>query len=91
VDALLFRDHTQIYPWIGKADYNLTTDMADEAIKYLKSVNASAPNQPFFLYYAPGGTHSPHQPTRSGLTSSRASSTWVGMSCASKFSPTRSG
>ena len=29
----LFRDHTQIFPWIGKPGYNLTTDMADEAIK----------------------------------------------------------
>ena len=28
----LFRDHTQIFPWIGKPGYNLTTDMADEAI-----------------------------------------------------------
>src|SRR6476469_1781895 len=62
----LFRDHTQIFPWVGKpaGSYNLTTDMADEAIKYLKSVNASAPDQPFFLYYAPGGTHSPHQPKK---------------------------
>jgi arylsulfatase A-like enzyme len=60
----LFRDHTQISPWIGKPDYNLTTDMADEAIKYLKEINASAPDQPFFLYYATGGTHSPHHPTK---------------------------
>jgi arylsulfatase A-like enzyme len=63
----LFRDHTQISPWVGKPGYNLTTDMADEAIKYLKSVNASAPDQPFFLYYAPGGTHSPHQPTKAWI------------------------
>jgi arylsulfatase len=28
----LFRDHTQIYPWIGKPGYNLTTDLADQAI-----------------------------------------------------------
>jgi arylsulfatase len=60
----LFRDHTQIYPWIGRKDYNLTTDMADEAVRYLHSVNAAAPDKPFFLYYVPGGTHSPHQPTR---------------------------
>ncbi len=60
----LFRDHTQIFPWIGRKDYNLTTDMADEAVKYLHSLNAAAPDKPFFLYYVPGGTHSPHQPTR---------------------------
>ena len=60
----LFRDHTQIFPWVGKPGYNLITDMADEAIKYLNGLNAAAPDKPFFLYYVPGGTHSPHQPTR---------------------------
>jgi arylsulfatase len=59
----LFRDHTPIFPWIGKPGYNLITDMADEAIKYLTELNAAAPEKPFFLYYVPGGTHAPHHPT----------------------------
>ena len=63
-EPYLFRDHTQIFPWIGKKGYNLTTDMADEAIKYMRDVNAAAPEKPFFVYYVPGGTHSPHQPTQ---------------------------
>jgi arylsulfatase len=58
----LFQNTTQIFPWIGKNGYNLTTDMADEAIKYMQSLNAAAPDKPFFVYYVPGGTHSPHQP-----------------------------
>jgi arylsulfatase A-like enzyme len=37
----LFRDHTQIFPWIGKSYYNLITDMADEAIKYMRALNAA--------------------------------------------------
>jgi len=60
----LFRDHTQIFPWIGKPGYNLTTDMADEAINYMNELKAAAPEQPFFVYYVPGGSHSPHQPTK---------------------------
>jgi arylsulfatase len=60
----LFRDHTQISPWVGKPEYNLTTDLADEAIKYVGKLNAAAPEKPFFLYYVPGGTHAPHQPTK---------------------------
>src|ERR1700690_1585366 len=60
----LFRDHTQIYPFENNPDYNLTTDLADEAIKHMRDLNASAPDTPFFLYYVPGGTHSPHQPTK---------------------------
>ena len=58
----LFRDHTQVFPWVGKKDYNLTTDMADDAIRYMNDLNAAAPDKPFFLYYVPGGSHSPHQP-----------------------------
>ena len=58
----LYQNTTPIFPWIGKPGYNLTTDMADEAIKYMSSLNAAAPDQPFFVYYVPGGTHSPHQP-----------------------------
>jgi arylsulfatase A-like enzyme len=60
----LFRDHSQIFPWIGKPGYNLTTDLADEAIKHMRALNAAAPDQPFFVYYVPGGSHSPHQPTQ---------------------------
>src|SRR5262245_56431543 len=59
----LFRDHTAVFPWVGHPGYNLITDMADDAINYLKVLNASAPEKPFFLYYVPGGTHAPHHPT----------------------------
>jgi arylsulfatase A-like enzyme len=58
----LFQNTTQIFPWVGKPGYNLITDMADEAISHIKKLDASAPDKPFFVYYAPGGTHSPHNP-----------------------------
>jgi len=60
----LYRNTSPIFPWVGKPGYNLTTDLADEAIKYMSSLNAAAPEKPFFVYYVPGGTHSPHQPTK---------------------------
>jgi arylsulfatase len=60
----LFQDHTQIFPWIGKPGWNLITGMADDAIRYMRELNTAAPDQPFFLYYVPGGTHSPHHPTK---------------------------
>jgi arylsulfatase len=60
----LYQNTTQIFPWTGKPAYNLTTDLADEAIAHMKKLNASAPDKPFFVYYVPGGTHSPHQPTK---------------------------
>ena len=60
----LFRNTTQVFPWVGKQNYNLTTDMADDAINYMNGLNAAAPDKPFFVYYVPGGTHSPHQPKK---------------------------
>ncbi|WP_338688794.1 arylsulfatase [Bradyrhizobium sp. 26S5] len=60
----LYKNTTQIFPWIGKTGYNLITDMADDAINYMNGLNAAAPDKPFFLYYVPGGTHSPHQPKK---------------------------
>jgi arylsulfatase A-like enzyme len=60
----LFKNTTQIFPWIGKPGYNLTTDMADEAVRYLRELEAAATEKPFFLYFVPGGTHAPHQPTQ---------------------------
>jgi arylsulfatase A-like enzyme len=60
----LFRNTTAVYPWVNHPGYNLTTDMADDAIRYVQDLNASAPDKPFFVYYVPGGSHSPHQPTQ---------------------------
>jgi arylsulfatase A-like enzyme len=60
----LYRNTTQIFPWRDQPDYNMITGMADDAIRYLNELNAAAPDKPFFLYYVPGGTHAPHQPTQ---------------------------
>jgi arylsulfatase len=60
----LFRNTTQIYPFEGKPGWNLTTAMADDAIQYMKMLNETDPEKPFFVYYVPGGTHAPHHPTK---------------------------
>ena len=59
----LVRNTTPIYPDVGKPGWNLITAMADDAIGYVNQLNSLAPEKPFFLYYAPGGTHAPHHPT----------------------------
>ncbi len=59
----LFRNTTPIYPFEGTPGWNLTTAMADDAIAYMKQISEVAPDKPFFVYYVPGGTHSPHHPT----------------------------
>jgi len=59
----LFRNTTPIFPFQGNPGWNLTTAMADEAIHYMRELKEVAPEKPFFVYYVPGGTHSPHHPT----------------------------
>jgi arylsulfatase A-like enzyme len=59
----LFRNTTQIYPYRGQPGWNLTTAMADDAIAYINRMHALTPDKPFFVYYVPGGTHAPHNPT----------------------------
>jgi arylsulfatase len=59
----LFRQTTQIYPYIGNPSFNLITAMADDAIGHIKMLNEVDPEKPFFVYYVPGATHAPHHPT----------------------------
>jgi arylsulfatase len=60
----LARNTTYIYPFQGNPSFNLITAMADEAIAYMNQVDTLTPDQPFFVYYVPGGTHAPHHPTK---------------------------
>lgn len=40
---------------------NLNEQITDKAISYIARQKKAAPDKPFFLYYAPGATHAPHQ------------------------------
>ena len=40
---------------------HLNDQITDKAISYIDRQHKVAPGKPFFLYYAPGATHAPHQ------------------------------
>lgn len=42
-------------------DYLLDAELADKAIHWVHNQQAAAPDKPFFIYYAPGSAHAPHQ------------------------------
>jgi arylsulfatase len=42
-------------------NYHFMTDMTNQAIKWMRSVKSLTPDKPFFIYFAPGATHAPHQ------------------------------
>ena len=61
----LYHDNHSIRPPISMQDgYHLTEDLADHAITFLSDLRAVDPDRPFFLYFATGACHSPHQPPR---------------------------
>ena len=41
--------------------YHFTEDMTDKAIKWARQQKALMSDKPFFMYFAPGATHAPHQ------------------------------
>ncbi len=40
--------------------YHLVDDMTTKAIKWIRQQKSLTPDQPFFMYFAPGATHAPH-------------------------------
>ena len=59
----LFDGTTPIEPYMGKPDYNLDFDLADQAIGWIKMQKTVAPQKPFFVYYATAAGHAPQQAT----------------------------
>jgi arylsulfatase len=57
----LYRNTWPVEPGkTAKQGYHLTTDLTDDAIRWLHNHDAVAPDKPFFLYFATGATHKPH-------------------------------
>ncbi len=58
----LVRDNEHIKPpKTPEEGYHLSEDLADQAIKILNRQNVIYPDKPFFLYFALGAGHAPHQ------------------------------
>lgn len=55
----LYRDNTRVTPETFPEDYYFTEDITDEAISMMRSVKASDPAKPFFLYFSHGAVHAP--------------------------------
>ena len=58
---LVYDNHQVEAPKTPEAGYHLTEDLTDKAIGFIGDLKQLAPNKPFFLYFAPGANHAPHQ------------------------------
>jgi arylsulfatase A-like enzyme len=56
----LYENTMPIEPYLGKPDYILDHDLADQAIRWMEMQHALAPTKPWMLYYATGTAHAPH-------------------------------
>ena len=74
-----------------QTDYNLTTDMADDAIAHMQRLNSAAPDKPFFVYYVPGGAHAPHHPKKEWIEKFKGKFDTGWNALRDESSPTRSG
>ncbi len=55
---------TPISPHVGRDDYHLSEDLADQALTWIERHRASSPHRPFFCYFTPPAVHAPHQVDR---------------------------
>jgi len=47
-------------PRTPEQGYHLTADIADEAVAWVRRQESIAPDNPWFVYWAPGAMHAPH-------------------------------
>jgi arylsulfatase len=57
----LFRGTTQVDDANDKGASPLDARLTDDALRWIHNQKAAAPDKPFFLYFAPGAGHAPHQ------------------------------
>jgi arylsulfatase len=58
---LVYDNHQVEPPKTPEEGYHLTEDLVDKAIQFIGDSKQVAPDKPFFLYFAPGAHHAPHQ------------------------------
>ncbi|HEX7444523.1 MAG TPA: arylsulfatase, partial [Acidimicrobiales bacterium] len=58
---LVYDNHSIDPPAGPEEGYHLTEDLVDHAIGFIHDTVSIRPDRPFFLYFAPGAMHAPHQ------------------------------
>jgi len=66
-EPALYDQTTPIEPYVGRDDYHLTEDLAEQATKWIKQAKAHRPDHPFLCYFAPGAVHTPLQVPKNRL------------------------
>ncbi len=73
VPALYHDNHAIRPPQEFEDGYHLTTDLVDRSKQFIGDLRAVDADRPFFLYFATGACHSPHQAPRQWIDRYRGS------------------
>ncbi len=58
--SLSYDNHLVDPPASPAEGYHLSADLADRTIEFIRDAKATAPDKPWFTYFAPGAGHAPH-------------------------------
>jgi len=58
---LIYDNHPVNPPKTPEEGYHLTEDMVEKAQEFITDLKNVDPDKPFFMYFAPGAMHAPHQ------------------------------
>jgi len=58
---LVYDNHRVSQPRSVEDGYHLSEDLVDHAIEFVHDAKSIRPDRPFFMYFAFGATHAPHQ------------------------------
>jgi arylsulfatase A-like enzyme len=62
---MIYDGTNRVYPDVEKPGYHFTTDMTNQAIRWMNTQQSLTPENPFYMYFAPGATHAPHHAPKS--------------------------
>ena len=68
---LVYDNHRVNPPKSPEEGYHLSEDLVDHAIEFVHDAKSIRPDRPFFMYFAFGATHAPHQAPASYLEKHR--------------------
>ncbi|MFZ9170287.1 MAG: sulfatase-like hydrolase/transferase, partial [Ilumatobacteraceae bacterium] len=68
---LVYDNHQVDPPRTPEQGYHITEDLADKAELFINDLRAAHPEKPFFMWFAPGACHAPHQAPKSFIDAYR--------------------
>jgi arylsulfatase len=62
---MVYDGTTRVFPNVDDPNYHFTSDMTDQAVRWMNMQQSLTPDKPFYMYFATGATHAPHHAPKS--------------------------